>query len=73
MEDDGFVLIDGKLVKPEDVTRAAAKNFRKCDGADHRTVIRRYSACFPYPDLTTPSFTQFKLLLKEKCLASMKQ
>lgn len=65
MIDDGLVLIEGELWTPEEVTRASAKKFRKCDGADHRTVIRRYSACFPHPDLTTPSFKQFKLLLRE--------
>lgn len=60
-EDDGFVLIQGKLWKPEDVTRAAAEKFKHNDGRAPRSAIRRYADCYPHPDATTPTSQHFKV------------
>lgn len=58
--DDGLVLIEGKLWKPEDVTKAAAQAFERFDGNKAASMIKRYARCYPQPDATTPSFRQFK-------------
>lgn len=60
--DDGMVLMQGELWKPEVVQKAAAKKFIRNDGKMSVSVIKRYHANYPENDLTTPSFREFKSL-----------
>lgn len=62
MEDDGLVLIDGKLWKPEEVSRAAMRYFERHDTRTKNIagLTRHYSTCYPHPDLTTPTFIEFR-------------
>jgi hypothetical protein len=62
--DDGFVLHEGELWKPENLSRAAAQVFKGWGGRHSQSVIRRYSRCYPHRDATTPTFQEFKRLLK---------
>ena len=67
--DDNLVLHEGKLWKPEDLSRAAAQNFERFDGRTARSLINRYSRCYPHPDATTPSFREFKKNTQRKAPA----
>ena len=61
-EYDGMVLTDQGLVAPDRVSEAARYKFLHCDGIAPRPLIKRYSANYPDPDATTPTFRQFRLL-----------
>lgn len=64
LQDDGLVLMQGELCKPELIQKIMAKKFLHNDGKTAPSVIKRYYKCFPYPDNTTPTFSEFKALTR---------